>query len=156
MRRMRAGLAWDNMAEPDRLAALRRYEILDTAPEAPFDRIVELAARMFDAPMATISLLDADRLWLKARVGLDVASVPRKWNLYEQAIVDGQVLAIRDLAADPRHAHHPYVTVAGARFYASAPLHTPDRHGLGAISVIDTQPRPDLSDDRVASLQALA
>jgi signal transduction histidine kinase len=144
------------MAEANRLAALRRYEILDTPPEPAFDRIVELAARMFDAPMATISLLDANRMWVKARIGFDVASVPRKWNLYEQAIVDRRVLVIRDLAGEPRYAQHPYLKVAGIRFYASAPLHTTDGHGLGAVTVVDTKARPDLPEDRVAGLQALA
>ncbi|HEX2889442.1 ATP-binding protein [Vineibacter terrae] len=144
------------MSEAERLAALGRYDILDSAPEPQFDHIVELAARMFDAPRATISFLDGARIWFKARYGVSVTAVPRAWDLYDEATLQGRVLVIRDLANDPRFAGHPYTRVARMHFYAVAPLHASDGTCIGAIAVIDHGPRPDLMDDRVAGLQALA
>jgi len=144
------------MSEAEQLAALRRYDILDTGPESQFDSIVELAARMFDAPMATISFLDATRIWFKARYGVTVSAVPRQWSLYDEAALAGRVLVIRDLATDPRFAGHPYARIARMHFYAVAPLHARNGLCIGTIAAIDRGPRPDLSDDRIAGLQALA
>ncbi|TWT11491.1 PAS domain S-box protein [Reyranella sp. CPCC 100927] len=144
------------MSEAERLAALRRYDILDTGPEPQFDSIVELAARMFDAPAAAISFVDATRIWFKACYGVTVSTVPRNWNLYDEGVLADRVLVIRDLAHDPRFAGHPYAKIAHMHFYAVAPLHSRDGHCIGAVAVADHGPRPDLSDDRIAGLQALA
>jgi len=144
------------MSEAERLAALRRYDILDTAPEPQFDSIVELAARMFDTPMATISFLDETRMWFKARYGVTVRAMPRQWSLYDDATLAGAVLVVRDLASDTRFAGHPYRRISRGHFYAVAPLHAGNGLCIGTIAVIDPRPRSDLSDDRVAGLQALA
>jgi two-component sensor histidine kinase len=114
--------------ETHRLAHVRRYEILDTPPEVAFDRITALAADIFDAPIAIISFLDRDRLWFKSHHGLDKTEV--RW---------GTVTAVPTMEALIRGEF-------GVGFFASAPLITHDGHELGALCVIDHQPRSD--DDR--------
>lgn len=145
------------MSEAERVTALRRYDILDTEPEPQFDHIVELAARMFDAPMAVISFIDTDRLWFKARYGIDFRATPRGWAFSELAVQSRQVQVIRDTTLDARFRDHPHV-VGGpqVRFHAAAPIFVADRHPIGAVCVLDTLPRDDLPVDRVAGLQALA
>ena len=145
------------MSEAERLAALHRYDILDTDPEPQFDHIVELAARMFEAPVASIGLLDADRLWYKARYGTDTASVPRELAASTSAIENGRVEVIPDTLLNERFRQHPHV-VGGARyrFMAIAPILSSDRQPIGAVSVRCFRPRPDLPADRIAGLQALA
>jgi PAS domain S-box-containing protein len=130
------------LGEADRLAALRRYQILDTPLEPAFDRIVRLAAVLLDVPIALISLLDADRQWFKARYGLDVPETPRAIAFCDHAIRDSNVLVVPDARLDPRFCENPLVTgEMQVRFYAGAPLVTPDGFALGAICAIDRTPR---------------
>src|SRR5262245_6955347 len=145
------------MSEAERLAALHRYDILDTEPEPQFDQIVELAARMFEAPVASIGLLDADRLWYKARYGTGRVSVPRGLAASTSGIECGRVEVIPDTLLDERFRQHPHV-VGGARyrFMAIAPIFSSDRQPIGAVSVRCYRPRPNLPADRIAGLQALA
>jgi PAS domain S-box-containing protein len=140
-----------------RRAALLRYAILDTPPEPQFDRIVELAARMFDAPMATISFSDGERVRFKAKYGLDFSERPRQWAFSARAIDTGKVVVVTDTAADPLYRDHPHV-VGGARirFHAAAPIFAPGMLAIGAVCIMDGTPRPDLPADRVAGLEALA
>ena len=142
--------------EPARLAALRRYEVLDTPPEAAFDDIAELAALICEAPIALVSLVAEGRQWFKARVGLDATETPRSQSFCTHAILGDDLLVVPDALADPRFAANPLVTgEPGIRFYAGAPLVTPDGHSLGTICVIDRVPR-DLDPARRRALGALA
>jgi len=149
-------------AEALRLAALRRYEVLDSPPEPEFDEVVSLAADLLRAPIALVSLVDEHRQWSKARFGLDAASVPRAWAFCDHVLgAAGQPLVVPDTAADPRFADNPLV--AGGpriRFYAGAPLVTPDGHTLGTVCVLSPEPRPaglaEADLRRLSSLAAIA
>lgn len=129
--------------EPARLAALRAYEILGTAPELEFDALTRLAAFMFDVPIAVVSLMDENRLWFKSRIGLDVPELDRKVAFCAHAIMEpGQALVVDDLVRDDRFCGNPLVTHAPhIRFYAGAPIVDPDGFVLGTIAVIDARPR---------------
>ena len=145
------------MGEVQRLAALYRYDVVRTEAEPQFDAIVALAARVLDTPIATLAFHDSDYLWFKARYGHDLPGIPRAEAFSEAVIASGKVEVIRDALEDARLRHDPQV--AGGlrvRFHAAAPIFSSDRQPIGTIGVSDTRPRPDLPDDRVASLEALA
>jgi GAF domain-containing protein len=142
--------------EAERLAALRRYAILDTAPERAYDDIVKVAAYVCGTPTAIISLVDADRQWFKAKVGAVASETPREQSFCAHAIVTNQTLVVEDAAADRRFADNPLVTAEnGIRFYAGAPLVTTDGQGLGSLCVIDSEVRK-IDDKQREALEALA
>ena len=142
--------------ETDWLAALARYEALDTPLEPAFDRIVRLAALLLDVPIAVISLVDAGRQWFKARYGLDMREAPRTIAFCDHAICGTGILVVPDAELDPRFRDNPVVTGdMRLRFYAGAPLVTPDGFALGTICAIDRTPR-QLSARDAAVLAALA
>ena len=144
--------------EEERLKALRRYEILDTASEQEYDDIAMLAAQICGTTMATISLIDEDRQWLKAKIGLDGDEMPRDIAFCSYTIhnKDGRSLVVNDTLEDERFAENPLVTDdPNIRFYAGAPLVTLDNYALGALCVIDNEPR-QLSDEQLKALEALA
>ncbi|MFJ2993532.1 GGDEF domain-containing protein [Pandoraea sp. NPDC087047] len=142
--------------EAERLAALRRYEILDTPPEPAFDRIARLASHVLGAPISLVSLLDESRQWFKARRGIDVAQTPRSMAFCAHAILGDDVLVVPDARADRRFADNPMVTgEPNIRFYAGAPLRTPEGHRLGTLCVIDRCPR-ELDDEKRALLADLS
>src|SRR5579883_1250034 len=115
--------------EADRLAALHALEILDTPPEAGLDELTALAASICRAPIAMISLVDAERQWFKSRIGVDRCSTPREISFCAQTILQPDLLVVPDALADARFADNPLVTSEpGIRFYAGAPLVTPERH----------------------------
>jgi PAS domain S-box-containing protein len=131
-----------------RLAALRRYNVLDTPPEDDFDRIVDLAAHLFEAPIALITLVDADRQWHKATHGTEMQEIGRAHSFCRHALTTDTPTVIENLAADERTADNPYVTgPPHLRFYAGAPLTTDDGHRLGTVCVLDTEPRTPSADD---------
>ncbi|MGD9482067.1 GAF domain-containing SpoIIE family protein phosphatase [Streptomyces sp. TRM70308] len=144
-------------AEGARMAAVRRYGLLDTPPEGVFDRLAALAARLLDAPVATVSVVDADRVRYKAACGLgDLTHVDREPGLCASAVLQDAPLVVPDARADPVARHHPLVTgPPGVRFYAAAPLVTEDGHRLGTVSVMDTRPRHPTEAD-TATLVDLA
>lgn len=143
--------------EAERLAALRRYDVLDTLPEAAFDRIVRLAAQLFGMPIALVSFIDADRQWFKARIGLEADKTPRAIAFCNTAIEGSVVYQVPDAVLDPRHADSPLVVAdPGVRFYAGAPLLTPEGQALGTLCVIDTVPRPKLDAQQAQALEDLA
>ncbi|MBD0269362.1 MAG: GAF domain-containing protein, partial [Cyanobacteria bacterium Co-bin8] len=143
--------------EADRLAALRRYSILDTPPEAAFDRITALAARLFNVPITLVSLVDESRGWFKSAYGFDLQEVERDATICSLALLSDEVLVIPDTRQDERLACNPFVqSESGLRFYAGAPLLTQDGFNLGTLCLIDTQPRPALSDEQVSILADLA
>ena len=130
--------------EEQRLDALRRLEVLDTAPEPDYDHVVELVANLLDAPIALISLVDRDRQWFKARIGLPVTETSRDVSFCAHAIMqddDGPFVVI-DAQSDPRFADNPLVTGdPGIRFYAGQALHAPGGERVGTLCVIDRVPR---------------
>ncbi|WP_421994282.1 PAS domain S-box protein [Roseococcus sp.] len=143
--------------ESARLAALRRYAVLDTLPEPAYDRVARLAARFFRAPMALVSFLDEERQWFKARIGLDLAQVPRDSAFCDMTISSGEPCCVSDAIHDPRFAANPFVLGAPhARFYAGVPLLTPDGHAIGTLCVLDTVPRAALSPEEGQTLADLA
>jgi anti-sigma regulatory factor (Ser/Thr protein kinase) len=141
--------------EAARLAALRRYRILDTEPEQAFDDLAQIAAHLCGTPIALITLVDADRQWFKARVGLTVAETQRSVSFCAHAIEHPDVFVIPDATLDARFRDNPFVTSAPhVRFYAGAPLVTPDGQALGTICVVDHVPR-ELTADQRDTLEAL-
>jgi signal transduction histidine kinase len=141
--------------EGARLAALWDLELLDTDPEAGFDDLIVVARALTGAPIALISLIDAERQWFKARVGLDVSETPRSVAFCDHTIRQTGVLVALDAASDPRFADNPLVTGHPfIRFYAGAPIHTAEGHAIGTVCVIDTKPRR--SFDHADALAALA
>lgn len=128
--------------EDRRLAALRALQVLDTSPEDRFDRIVAFAAGEFGVPMAMMSLVDSDRQWFKARVGIDVSGTGRDESFCAHAILQPGVFVVPDAQADPRFADNPLVTGGPqARFYAGAPLELPSGERVGTLCLVDRQPR---------------
>lgn len=143
--------------EEARLAALRRYEVLDTPAEAEFDAVVREAAEAFGVPTALVSLVDRNRQWFKAKVGLEPPETPRAPAFCSHAIHSDDPFVVPDAARDERFAGNPLVVgEPHIRFYAGAPLTTPDGHHIGTLCLIDYQPRAPLDDAERAKLEALA
>ena len=143
--------------EAARLAALASYHVLDTPPDSRFDRFTRLAARQHGTPIALISLVDAKRQWFKSRIGLNLSETPRSISFCAHALLaPHQVMVVENTAEDPRFAANPLVVEAPyIRFYAGAPIVTPDGHALGTLCVIDNKPRV-FPDEARTSLQDLA
>ena len=141
--------------ELSRLAALLRYEILDTPDEAAFDDITQLAARFCGTPIALISLVDGERQWFKSRLGLEVSETPRQISFCTHTIEGEGIFEVPDAHQDRRFADNPMVLgEPRVRFYAGTPLSTPDGHNLGTLCVIDRQPR-QLSEEQRDTLERL-
>lgn len=142
--------------EIKRLQALREQELLDTAPEERFDRITRVAKHLFGVEMALVSLIDADRQWFKSKQGLDACETGRDISFCGHAILGTDTFEVNDARLDPRFADNPLVTGAPyIRFYAGAPLHTPDGYAIGTLCIIDSRPR-SLTPDEHQSLRDLA
>ncbi|MGQ0751366.1 MAG: GAF domain-containing protein [Betaproteobacteria bacterium] len=143
-------------SEAARLRALAEYEVLDTPPEAVFDDLTELAARICEAPIALISLIDESRQWFKSKLGLPVAETSRDVAFCAHAIRQNDLLIVPDATRDARFAGNPLVTEPpNIRFYAGAPLINPDGHALGTLCVIDRKPR-EMSADHQQALRVLS
>jgi PAS domain S-box-containing protein len=132
--------------------------VLDTTPEASFDDLAALAARICDTPMAAVSLVDAERQWFKAEIGLGTRETPRPMSFCAHAMLGDAAMIIVDAAQDPRFADNPLVTGAPhIRFYAGYPLKTPRGMPLGALCVLDDKPRPQgLTELQAMALKTLA
>lgn len=144
-------------AEASRLAELRSFGVLDTAAEQAYDDVVKLAAFICDTPIALISLVDEDRQWFKARVGLNEMETPRGQAFCAHAITEPHALMeVPNALHDRRFANNPLVTgTEGVRFYAGAPLLTASGAALGTVCVIDRVPRK-LSEAQAEALKALS
>ncbi len=131
-----------SVAESARLQSLRKYEILDTPPDGNFDRLTSLAAKIFNMPIALITLVDEDRIWFKSKFGLDVPQIDRVPGLCASAILKDEVYVIENAIDDVRSLSNPLVAGEfGLRFYAAAPLKTRDGFNLGTFCVIDKKQR---------------
>jgi GAF domain-containing protein len=143
--------------EGDRLAALRRYDVLDTPCEPEFDDLVRLAAEACEAPVAVISLVEDRRQWFKAEVGLELRETSLVESICAQTIRQPGLFVVPDASKDPRFDDNPVVKGRPhLRFYAGARLDTPEGLPLGALCVLDTRPRQDLTDGQKFALQVLA
>lgn len=141
--------------ETERLAALRRYKILDTDPEQAFDDLALLASQICGTPIALITLVDTDRQWFKARVGLSVRETSRSVSFCAHAIHHRGLFVVPDAREHGEFRQNPMVVGdPHIRFYAGAPLITHDGHALGTLCVVDRVPRT-LTRDQTDALEAL-
>ena len=150
----------DILAHPDRLAALRATALLDSPPEERFDRLTRLAARVLDAPIALVSLVDDERQFFKSCVGLpeplaSLRQTPLSHSFCKQAVVSGQPLLVNDARQDPLFSDNPSVREFAVIAYAGIPLTTADGAVIGSFCVIDHKPRR-WTDADVANLADLA
>ena len=144
------------LRESERLRALRDLGVLDTPAERIFDDLTAATARILDTPIAAISLIDANRQWLKSRVGTDLQEIPRDWALCAHAIAQDELYEIRDASADPRFAANPLVAQAPhVRFYAGMPLRTSTGYNVGTLCVLDFRART-LTEAQRENLKTLA
>jgi GAF domain-containing protein len=143
--------------ELQRLAAVRRYELVDQPLEDAYDRIAFVAATIFDTPIASVSLVEKDRIWLAACEGLPgIRQLGPEPGLCASAIAQDDVYIVNDASADPRTLNHPLVRGdLGLRFYAGAPIRTHDGYRLGTVNVIDKRPR-ETTPRQVKALEHLA
>jgi two-component sensor histidine kinase len=142
--------------EAQRMAAVKRYDILDTPPDGSFDRITAIAARRFDVPISIISIVDTDRIWFKSHYGLPVEQIGREPGLCASAILSSDPHILTDAKIDPRSLSNPLVAGDfGLRFYAGVPLRTSDGFNLGTLCVIDKEARP-ITQDQIDELKDLA
>ena len=142
--------------EQERLRDLERHDLEGHADDPHFDRILTLARSLYQTPIAVISLVEADRQWFLSRQGLTVRETPREQAFCSHTILGDEVLVVPDALADERFSTNPLVTGdPHIRFYAGAPLRTPDGHKLGSLCVIDREPRQP-SPEQIDQLKLLA
>lgn len=144
-------------AESERLEALRRYDILDSASEQAFDHITEMASYLFEAPIAAVSLIDKDRQWFKSCVGFPATEFGLENSICARAIQSPGTLVIEDTREEPEYASMDIVeNDPQIRFYAGAPLKTSDGHYIGTLCVLDTAPRETPEAEKIRYLEHLA
>ena len=143
--------------ERARLAAVRRYQLVDQPLEDAYHRIAFVAGALFETPIATITLVEEDRVWLAACQGLEgVRQMGKEPGLCASVIAQDDVYVVENAAEDPRTIEHPLVRgELGLRFYAAAPIRTHDGYRLGTVNVIDTRPRT-VTPRQVTALEYLA
>ena len=128
--------------EQGRLAALNRYEVLDSGPEKPFDKITGLVQNVMNVPIAAVSLVDVQRQWFKSIQGLEVTETPRNVAFCHHTIQRREPMVVPDASLDPRFSDNPLVTGEPyIRAYTGVPLETPDGYNLGSLCAIDYEPR---------------
>jgi PAS domain S-box-containing protein len=137
------------------VAALRRYQILDTLPEPLFDEIVGAAATLFSAPIAFVGFIDEDRQWFKARTGLDLPQIPRDLAFCSHTILQREPLVVEDATCDKRfEGNEPLCVKRGIRFYAGTALLSSDGQPIGTLAVADHKPR-SLTAEQAQALEVL-
>ncbi|WP_430462330.1 sensor domain-containing diguanylate cyclase [Thalassolituus sp. LLYu03] len=141
--------------EAERIQTLHALKLLDTKSEERFDRVTRLARRLFDVPIALVSLVDTDRQWFKSCYGLTSRNAPRETSMCGHAILGDELFDVPDAQADPRFADNPLVTgLPHLRFYAGYPLKARNGMKMGTLCILDTEPRT-LNDDERQLLQDL-
>lgn len=141
--------------EKARLASLQRLKVLDTAPEERYDRITRLAKRLFGVPIVLVSLVDSKRQWFKSRQGLTASETPREISFCGHAILGDDVFVVNDAQTDERFHDNPLVAdQPGIRFYAGYPLRSPSAHRVGALCLVDREPRT-ITEEELALLRDL-
>lgn len=140
--------------EQNRLGALRQLNLLDTPPSESFDRITRMASRLFEVPIAAVSLTDNDRQWFKSRVGVEHWEIPRFKACCGEVADTSKALLIPDLQASPFY-RDSFLASSGIRFYAGAPLLTRDGYTLGAMCILDKVPR-EVTAQQIDMLEDLA
>lgn len=142
--------------EPARMAAVHEYQVLDAPPDGAYDKITALAARLFNVPIAIVSIVDHDRIWFKSHHGTAVEQIDRDPGLCASAILHDDVWVVENASADPRTLSNPLVAGDfGLEFYAGAPLRTRQGHNLGTLCILDFAPRT-MSPADMSTLQDLA
>lgn len=142
--------------EKKRLGALQALNILDTPPEPCFDRITRYAIDEFGVSAAGISFLDAERQWFKSSIGLAFTQTPRDLSFCGYTILDERCFVVLDAAQDPRFFDNPFVAnEPRIKFYAGAPLHSPNSHRIGSLCVINDLPML-FSAEKFSRLRELA
>jgi GAF domain-containing protein len=146
----------DATTEIKRIENLYKYQILDTPQDGYFDEITSLAAKLFNVPIAIISLVDTDRIWFKSAHGLEVDEISRDPGLCSSAIMQNDIYIVENASVDPRTLANPLVSgVLGLKFYAAAPLRSEDGFNLGTLCIIDKEPR-SLDSKEISILIQLA
>lgn len=142
--------------EEERLAILERYRVLDTPAETAYDDVVALAAVLVGVPTALVSLVDRERQWFKAKVGMDLGETERRVSFCSWAVYEDAPLVVPNALEDERFARNPLTEgEGGIRFYAGVPLRTPENIVLGTLCVIDSQPR-QIRPEQLEQLERLA
>ncbi len=142
--------------EQRRLAAVHRYEILDAPADGSFDGIAIAAAKALKTPLATVTIVDEDRVWLTGRSGVEADEVTRGPGLCASAILTDELTILSDARLDPEALNNPLVRGEfGLRFYAAAPIITRDGYRLGTVNAMDTEPRA-VSEEEAEILRSLA
>jgi diguanylate cyclase (GGDEF)-like protein len=142
--------------EAGRVAALERYEVLDTPREKPFEKITSLVQSVMNVPICAVSLVDRERQWFKSIQGLDVSETPRSMSFCTHTITTSEPLLVRDALEDARFRSNPLVTdEPHIRSYAGVPLKSPDGYNLGALCAIDRVPR-EFSEAQIGILKSFA
>lgn len=144
----------DEKTEIKRLENLYKYEILNTPLDGDFDEITSLAAKIFNVPIAIITLVDTDKIWVKSSFGLEVEEIPRENGLCSSAIMADDIYIVEDARADPRALTNSLVAGSmGLQFYAAAPLKSLDGYNLGTFCIIDKSPRTLIGKETSMLLQ---
>lgn len=142
--------------ENARIDALHSLQILDTPPEERFDRVTRLARRLFDVPIAVVTMIDVSRQWFKSKVGMDADETPRDISFCSHAILSDDITVVKDAKLDDRFSGNPQVTGEPyIRFYAGCPIRSESGYKLGTLCMVDMKPRDFSADDR-ALLKDLA
>ena len=142
--------------ESERLEALASYRILDTPPEEEYEEIIRATAEISGTPIVTLSLLDENREWIKAKQGIEALEVPRALSFCAHAILEPRMLLVPDARYDDRFHDNPFTTgKPNVVFYAGVPVINDQGYPLGVLAVIDNRPR-ELSEQKFASLEAVA
>lgn len=140
--------------EAERLSVLEGCQILDSKAEGMFDELANIAATVFDVPIALVAFADPNRIWFKSNVGLKVSEVPREVTICHHTIQQSTVLVVSDALKDSRFVCNPLVKAVGLRFYAAAPI-LKDGYALGVVCIVDRKPR-EFSKSQLTILQSLA
>jgi signal transduction histidine kinase len=144
----------DPASEEVRLAAINRYEIFDSPPEEPFDRIVSIVSALFGTPLAAITLVDRERSFHKAEIGFGVSEMPRADEMCDRVISRDDVLIIKDAHESPQELVQPMMKF-GVRFYVGAPLRTHDGVKIGTLCAVDPEPH-EVTESQAWILEQLA